>query len=166
MAGKPGIFRPSACRFVCCTASLARSIHGRQQRLQLLQLLRARRTRVRARKHQAQVVLQSHVDRLIERKRKNPRHRRLLHDAALVCYCLPAAGACPGDGAGMSARPRTNTSGLHPVPHNSPGLRLILESTSACNLMALKKRQHQLRCRIAWELFKKKARRALNTPVS
>jgi hypothetical protein len=59
----------------------------------------------------------------------------LLEDAPL----LPVVGACPEDTAGIKARPRSTTSGLHPVPHNSPALRLILESTSACNLMALKK---------------------------
>ncbi len=51
---------------------LGRRIDGGQQGLQLLQPLRARRTRVRAGKHQAQVVLQSHADRLVERKGRTP----------------------------------------------------------------------------------------------
>ena len=77
---------------------LGRSIDGGQQCLQLLQPLRAGRARVYAGKHQAEVVLQAHADRLIEGKRKNTGHRGLFYDAALVGAAIHVIAGRPGAG--------------------------------------------------------------------
>jgi hypothetical protein len=73
---------------------------------------------------------------------------------------LPEVEDCPGDPKGLKAKLRSTIVGRHPVPRNPAQERLILQSTSACNLWP-GKRQHTLRCQIACELFKKKAQTAI-----
>ncbi len=131
-----------------------------QQCLQLLQLLRAGRPCVHAGKHQSQVVLQPHADRQIERQRKNPRHRGLLDDAALVGVAIhlrrhslhrctaddpllelpldppPEVTNCAGDARERKGKLRSVTSERQPLPRKAPPFRLILQSTSATQPVA------------------------------
>ena len=62
----------------------------------------------------------------------------------------PEGWPWPCNAGGLRVKLRSMTS---PVTHNAPELRLIRQSTSAKNLWP-EKRQHQLRCRMARQLFK------------